>query len=170
MDKIFFDSWESLVRTFTISIFAYIGLVLMLRTVGNKTLTQLNAFDFLVNVAIGSTLATVILNKNVALVDGLLAFGMLILLQTAISYLSKHSEKFSQLVKTEPVLLFYNGSFVKESMQKHYVLKSELFQVIRSEGFGSFDEVSAIVLETNGKFSVIQKRQSGGATALDNLK
>src|SRR5690606_19133815 len=77
MEKIFFDSWESIIRTSILSVAAYVGLVLILRTAGNRPLTQLNAFDFIVNVAIGSTLATVMLNKNVALADGLLAFVML---------------------------------------------------------------------------------------------
>ena len=44
-------------------------------------MSQLNAFDFIVTVGLGSTLATVILSKYVAIVDGVLALPLLIGLQ-----------------------------------------------------------------------------------------
>ena len=72
MQNIFFDSWESMVRTVVITILAYVVLVFLLRSSGKRTLSKMNAFDFIVTVALGSTLATVMLNKNVALADGVL--------------------------------------------------------------------------------------------------
>lgn len=160
MEKIFFDSWESIIRTSILSVAAYVGLVLILRAAGNRPLTQLNAFDFIVNVAIGSTLATVMLNKNVALADGLLAFVMLIGLQLILSYLSRKSTMFNKAVKTQSVLVFYNGEFLKEEMNKNLLTQDELLQAIRAEGVGNLEEVKAIVLETNGRFSVLKKENA----------
>lgn len=45
----------------------------------------MNAFDLIVTVALGSTLATVILSKDIALAEGVLALGLLILLQFMIT-------------------------------------------------------------------------------------
>ncbi|MDQ3844263.1 MAG: DUF421 domain-containing protein, partial [Bacteroidota bacterium] len=70
MKNIFFDSWESIIRTIVITVLAYALLIFLLRTSGKRTLSKMNAFDFIVTVALGSTLATVMLNKNVALIDG----------------------------------------------------------------------------------------------------
>lgn len=156
MEKIFFDSWDSIIRTAIISVLAYVGLVLMLRVAGNRPLTQLNAFDFIVNVAIGSTLATVMLNKDVVLADGLLTFAMLIGLQLAISYFNRNSSAFSKAIKTSSVLLFYNGEFLDDALKKHLLSQEELLQAVRSQGISSLDQVKAIILETNGKFSVIK--------------
>ncbi|MBD0377567.1 MAG: DUF421 domain-containing protein, partial [Flavisolibacter sp.] len=72
MKNIFFDSWESIIRTIIITVLAYALLIFLLRTSGKRTLSKMNAFDFIVTVALGSTLATVMLNKNVALIDGVL--------------------------------------------------------------------------------------------------
>ena len=47
---------------------------------GKRTLTRMNAFDLVVTVALGPTLATVLLTKSVALADGLAAFALLIFL------------------------------------------------------------------------------------------
>lgn len=170
MDKIFFDSWDSIARTAIISVVAYVGLVLMLRVAGNRPLTQLNAFDFIVNVAIGSTLATVMLNKDVVLADGLLTFAMLIGLQLAISYLSRRSSTFNKAIKTSSVLLFYNGEFLESEMKKHFLSKDELLQAVRSQGIGSLEQVKAIILETNGKFSVIKNDSEGIESVFNDIK
>ena len=63
-------------------------LLLLLRVSGKRTLTRMNAFDLVVTVALGSTLATVLLTKSVALADGLVAFAVLILLQYGLTWLS----------------------------------------------------------------------------------
>lgn len=86
MTKIFFDNWESLYRTFFITIMAYFALIFLLRISGKRSLSKMNAFDFIITVALGSTLATVLLNKSVALADGVLAFALLIGLQYIITF------------------------------------------------------------------------------------
>lgn len=169
MEKLFFDSWESIARTLVIGIFSYIGLILMLRLIGNRTLSQLNAFDLIVTVALGSTLATVILNKNVALADGLLALAMLIGLQLGISLLSVHIKRSRKLIKTEPFLLFFRGSYLKDALVRHRITEDEILQVARSSGIANLEDVEAIVLETNGQFSVIKKGSEGGPSTLENV-
>jgi uncharacterized membrane protein YcaP (DUF421 family) len=88
MENIFFDSWQSLSRSFFVTILAYAGMILFLRVSGKRTLTKMNAFDFIITVALGSALANVALNKDVALADGLLVFALLIFLQFFITWLS----------------------------------------------------------------------------------
>jgi uncharacterized membrane protein YcaP (DUF421 family) len=58
MEKIFFNVWESIVRTLVIGVLAYAILILQLRISGKRTLSKMNAFDFIVTIALGSTLAT----------------------------------------------------------------------------------------------------------------
>ena len=53
-----FDSWSDVVRVVSIGAAAYATLVAMLRISGKRTLAKLNAFDLIVTVALGSTLAT----------------------------------------------------------------------------------------------------------------
>ena len=63
-------------------------MVLVLRIADKRSLTKLNAFDLVVIVALGSTLATVLLSKDVALGEGVLAFATLASLQWLISRIS----------------------------------------------------------------------------------
>ncbi len=62
----FYDTIAGLTRILVVTPLAYIWLIAVLRVTGKRTLAQLNAFDFVVTVALGSTLATVVLNRSVA--------------------------------------------------------------------------------------------------------
>lgn len=151
----FFDSWAGLGRVLVVGVLAYAALVLLLRISGKRTLTKMNAFDLVVTVALGSTLATVLLSKSVALAEGLLALGLLILLQYAITWLSVRSPGFQAIVKAQPTLLVYRGDFVQAAMVQQRVTREEVMAVLRTQGHKQLDGVFAVVLETDGSFSVV---------------
>jgi uncharacterized membrane protein YcaP (DUF421 family) len=166
MTDFFFDSWTSLLRTFAITVLAYIGLIFLLRVSGKRTLSKMNAFDFVVTIALGSTLATVALNKSVPLADGLLAFFLLIFLQFSITWLSVRYRLVSKLVKATPALLVYKGSMLEETMKKERVHPEEIYAIVREKGLSDLSQAYAVVLETDGSLSVIKRPLAEGADAL----
>ena len=156
MDNIFFSSWQSLVRIAVVSLLAYVMLVFLLRVSGKRTLSKMNAFDFVVTIALGSTLATVILNKSVALLEGVLAFLLLIFFQFVITWLSARSKAVSHLVKSQPSLLLYRGKMLPDMMRRERIDEDEIHAIIREKGLASYKDVDAVVLETDGSLTVIQ--------------
>ena len=56
-----FDSVSGMFRVVIVGTLPYVALVALLCTSGNRTLSTMNAFDFVVTVALGSTLATILL-------------------------------------------------------------------------------------------------------------
>lgn len=93
--------------------------MLWLRISGKRTLSKWNAFDFVVTIALGSTLATVLLSKQVALAEGVLAFALLIALQFAITSLSVRSSVVRRLIKAEPTFLLAQGQFLHRAMKQN---------------------------------------------------
>lgn len=170
MDKIFFDNWESIFRTLIISVLAYVALIFLLRISGKRTLSKMNAFDFIVTIALGSTLATVLLNKDVALADGVLAFAVLISLQYVITYFSARSRRVSNLVKSTPTLLVYKGEMLGRAMKKERIAKDEIYAIVREKGFSSLEQIDAIVLETDGSLTLIKQVQDMGNPTMAPLK
>ena len=71
VSAMWFGSWDGLVRVVVGGVAAYAFLVALLRVSGKRTLSKLNAFDLVVTVALGSTLATVLLSKDVPVVEGM---------------------------------------------------------------------------------------------------
>lgn len=68
--RMLFQGWAGLLRTLAVGVLAYSALVVVLRVSGKRTLSKMNAFDFVVTVALGSTLASTLLSKGVALAEG----------------------------------------------------------------------------------------------------
>lgn len=153
--RMFYNDWMSLIRVLIVGTLAYIGLVLLQRVTGKRTLSKMNAFDLIVTVALGSALANVLLSKGVALVEGLLAFALLMGLQYAVTWLSVKSQTISRLVKSEPKMLLYKGDMLRDSMRRERVVEAEILQALRSSGIMSVSDVEAVVLEADGSFSVI---------------
>jgi uncharacterized membrane protein YcaP (DUF421 family) len=151
----FFESWFSLFRVIVVGTAAYAVLVVFIRLFGKRTLSKMNAFDFVVTVALGSTLATVLLSKDVVLLDGLVALFLLCGLQFVVAYLSVRSRWVETMVKSEPTLLLYRGQFLDDAMRRERITKDEVMAALRSQGVGDVSFAEAAVLESDGSVSVM---------------
>ena len=166
----FFDDWFGLVRILIVGVLAYIALIIFLRVSGKRTLSKWNAFDFVVTIALGSTLASVTISKDVVLIEGVIAFALLIGLQFVITRLSVRFNSIKKVVKAEPTLLFDKGEFLNEAMRRQRVTESEIRAAIRSNGLAAIEDAEAVVLETDGTFSVVKKSANDSRTALKDVK
>lgn len=159
------DSWAVVLRVVVVGVLAYASLVLFLRISGKRTLTKLNAFDLVVTVALGSTLATVLLNRNVSLIEGVAAFAVLLALQFGITWLSVRWPAFDGLVKSEPSMLLHQGRFLDGTMKRQRVTRPEVLSALRSAGVARIEDARAVVLETDGSLSVIPATAAAGSPA-----
>ncbi|MGV3656827.1 MAG: DUF421 domain-containing protein [Chitinophagaceae bacterium] len=170
MESIFFDSWQSIIRTLVITILAYMALLVLLRSFGKRSLSKMNAFDFIITIALGSTMATVSLTKNVALADGVLAFLLLLGLQFSITWLSVRNKTVKGLVTSTPALLYYKGQLLHSVMKKERITIEEVNAKVREHGYSSLKEVEVVVLETTGDITIIKQADESGQSALQNVK
>lgn len=160
----FFDNVGGLLRVVVVGVLAYSFLIVSLRVSGKRTLSKMNAFDMVVTVALGSTLASVITSNQIALAEGMLALALLVGLQYAIAWLSVRSDTISQLVKAEPTLLYYRGAFLRDQMRRERVVEAEVRQAMRIQGVASAADIRAVILETDGTFSVVSESQHDPTT------
>lgn len=166
----FFDDIHGLLRVAAVTLLAYSAMILVLRIVGKRALAKLNAFDLVVTVALGSTLATVLLSKDVALAEGVLAFAALALLQWVVSRVSISSTWFRELVRAEPRLLLENGVYRHDAMASERVTVGEIDAAVRNAGHGRLESIAAVVLETDGSISVIAAAGDDELTALRSVR
>lgn len=109
MAQFVFSDAAALARTVLIGIAAYAALIAILRVSGKRTLSKMNAFDFVVTVALGSTLATILVDTSVTLAQGALALALLVALQFAITWTSVRVAWVRRIVTGEPALLARHG-------------------------------------------------------------
>ena len=110
----FFDSWSDVGRVAALGAGAYLVLVIGLRISGKRTLAKLNAYDLVVTVALGSTLATILLSTDVSLIDGVTAFAVLILAQFCVAWLATRVRVLRRATRSDPALLLLDGHLLDD--------------------------------------------------------
>lgn len=148
---------------------AYLLVIALLRASGKRTLSKMNAFDFIVTVALGSTLATVVLDEQVSLLEGAAALAVLIFGQFVITFLSSRSSIFMSLVKAEPTLVYHQGEFLGRVLNRERVTEEEVLAAARRAGHPSLQSVRSVVLESDGTFSVITSDAPLGSEDIPNV-
>lgn len=151
----FFDDWTTLGEIVVLTVLVYTALVVVLRMTGKRTTSKMNSFDWVVTVALGSMVSTVILVDEVPLVEGVAGITALVLMQYTVAFGAVRIPWFQSLVKASPRLLYYRGEFNDETMRRERLTREEVLASVRTQGYTSMDEVSAVVLETNADLSIL---------------
>lgn len=170
MDVVYFyGGWWPLVRILVVGTLAYVSLVILLRISGARALSQLNAFDFIITIALGASFGRLLTARTVALAEALTVFALLVGLQALIAWWRARSTRFTRIVSSPPVLLYLRGEFFDDRLEATRLRRGALEAALRQRGLGTFDAVEAIVLETDGTFSIIESDKSGDLEALGEV-
>ncbi len=165
-----FDSWSDVLRVLLVGPASYLAVVVVLRASGKRTLSKLNAFDLVVTVALGSTLATIFLSKDVSWSEGVAALAVLALLQLVVAVLTSRVPAARRLVTAGPTLLLQDGRMIDPALRDARLTEAEVRQAIRGSGAGDVSTVAAVVLESDGSLSVISADRVGDLSALADLR
>jgi uncharacterized membrane protein YcaP (DUF421 family) len=166
----FFDGWYLVGRTATLSFLGFVALFTMLRISGKRTLSELNVFDFVFVVCIGSVFAATIIEKDVTLVEGIVALGILIVIQVFLAKLAAYSKIAERIINGRPTRLLTDGKYLHNAMRKQRVTEEEVRAAIRAEGVTRVEDVDAVVLENDGSLTVAWNSKRPGRSALVDAK
>lgn len=164
MDQpVFFDGWSNIISTSILAPLVYLSIILFIRLSGKRSTSQMNNFDWIVTVAMGSLVGSALVLEDVTLAESLFAIGLLMLLQYLFTFGATHFRWVEKLIKSEPRLLYDNG-YRKEAMQKERITESEILAAMREDGIARIEDVRFVVLETDASFSVIGRDAVSDAT------
>jgi len=155
--KWWFSSWLELSQIAIGSAFFFVLIVALVRLLGKRTTSQMNNFDWIISITVGSLAASGILLKDVVMADAFTAIIILAALQYATTKLVLRSDAVASLVKAQPTLLTHRGSFLKDAMETERVSENEIMAVLRSHGMRNVEDANWVILETNGEMTVIPK-------------
>ena len=171
MNDLFFDEATVLLRTLAVGVPAYVALIVFLRFAGKRILSKMNAFDLVVTISLGSTLATILLSRTVSLLQGVLALALLIALQFTITWSSVRAPWVRRWTTGEPTVLLHCGTMRPAELRRVRVAEDEVLAALRGAGLSTVEQAEAVVLETDGSFSVIPRTGTspGGRSTLEGL-
>ena len=157
-------------RTAALTTVGFLGMIVMLRMSGKRTLSKMNVFDFVFVVAIGSLLAATIIEKDVTLSEWFVSVTILLFIQFALAKIACYSKTAERIINGEPALLLAKGEFIHKSMRKHRITEEEVRAAIREKGVNRVEDVDAVVLENDGNLTVAWEGHGPGHSSLVDAK
>lgn len=138
----------------------YAGTILLIRLSGKRSTSQMNNFDWVVTVAMGSITGSGIILDNVEVGEALLAVASLLGFQWLLTAGILRHEWLASLVKAEPTLLVDDGRFLDHAMRRERITRQEVLSSVRHKGYASLEDVRCVILEPDADFSVIPRETS----------
>ena len=151
------------------AIAVYFAVVVMVRLSGKRTTGELNSFDWIITVVVGSLMASGILLDNVLLLDAIIAMVVIALCQWIVTFAVTRTRLASRVIKAEPALMLHEGKMLRKTMKHARISEEEVRMALRENGIVDLDGAQWVVLETNGQLSVIP-RQDASFTGCDAME
>ncbi|MBY0754120.1 DUF421 domain-containing protein [Clostridium sardiniense] len=156
-----------LISTIIKSILIYILALILSKLIGIKIISQINFFDFIVGISIGSMIAKIIIDKDHVVFSGLVALIMFTLLTIATSYLNLKSYTARSIINAKTLILVENGRIIDKNIKKLRITINELMMKLREKDVFSLEDVQFAIMESNGKLSVLIKADKKPVTPYD---
>ncbi|PAP76357.1 DUF421 domain-containing protein [Rubrivirga marina] len=157
----FFSGWDAVARVAVCAPVVYALVIAAVRVSGKRATSQMNNFDWIVTVAIGSIVGSAVVLESVPLASALVAIGMLLGLQFAVTASSARWAGVRRAVQAAPTVLLYRGAFQDAALRTERVTRQEVMAAIREAGLPGPDAVHAVVLETDASMSVLPASEDG---------
>lgn len=146
------------------SLFAFSFLFLLTRLLGKKQLAQMNFFDYVVGISIGSLAAVTAIDKNITILSGVTGLIAFTALPFLLDVLSQKSYRFRQFSSGHPRVLIYNGKILEDNVKKEKMAIDDLMVQLRNKGAFRLSDVEFAVMEENGSLSVMKKADAEPVT------
>lgn len=162
-------SWNDVADTFVSAILFYVLIVALVRIMGKRSTSQLNNFDWIINITVGSLAASGILLDDVTAIRAAVAILVIMGLQFALTWGVLRWKRLADLVKARPTMLVQQGDFLRQGMRKCRVSEHEIEAALREHGIVDLGQAQWVILETDGRITVIERGREG-SSCTDELR
>jgi len=169
MEKFIFDNQDNLIRIAFTAPIIYTVVILGIRLVGKRSTSQMNSFDWIVTVAVGSLVSSTIILKSISLLEGTFSIFLLLVMQFILTKILVYSTNLQRVIRATPQLLVFEGKYLEENLSSERVVKGEILSAIRHRGIQNISDVHAVVLETDSTFSVIKSCDDNDCFTLQDV-
>lgn len=132
-------------------------LFILAKVIGNKQMSQINMFDYINSITIGSIAAEMATSDDenflVPLI-GMIIYGLAAVL---ISILSEKSLKMRRLFSGNTIILMDDNKIYMKNLKKARIELSELLVQFRLNGYFDISQIHSAYLESNGRVSMMPK-------------
>lgn len=148
------------------SVGSFATLFLIAKLIGHKQIAQLDFFDYITGITIGSIAAEMAteLEDPWKPLTAMVIYGGISLLLSVISNKSSRARRY--LIGT-PVILMDHGKLYRENLKKARLDLNEFLVMCRQQGYFDLTSIETAVFEYNGKLTILPVSDQRPATPND---
>ena len=142
------------------AVFLFCFVYLLTRIIGRRELSSMEPFDLILLIVIGDAIQQGLTQDDYSVTGALIVVGTFAILQVLISFVSYRFPPMRPVLEGEPIVIVQDGKPIERNMKRERITVEEVMVEARLQQVASMDDIAWAVLETNGKVSVIPKRQA----------
>lgn len=143
-----------IIKVILMSIFSIIELFLLTKVIGNRQMSELNMFDYVNGITIGSIAAEMATSLEDDIKAPAIAMAVYALFTVLISYISSRSVNARRILVGTSIILFKNDTLYKQNLKTAKIDINELITQLRINGYFDLSQIDTVILEENGKISI----------------
>src|SRR4051794_34912159 len=136
-----FDLHLSLGEKVIRAVVIYLFLVIALRLVGKRELSQLNTLDFVVLLAVANAVQNGLIGADDSVTGAVLGAVTLFAVDGALAYVLFRQVRLRRLVEGTPTVLIDRGDVIEKALRQEELTRADLLAALQSSGATTFDDV-----------------------------
>lgn len=156
-----------LVKIALLSLGSLVVLFILTKLMGNREISQLSMFDYIVSITIGSIAAEMSTALEDDFMQPLVAMVIYAVISVIISIVSNKSLKIRRMIYGNSLILLDNGELYRKNFKKAKLDLNEFLTQCRTNGFFNLNDIQTAILETSGKISFLPKSSKRPANPSD---
>lgn len=154
---------EILIRSLSL----LIALFFITKMLGKKQMSQLDIFQYITGIVIGSIVATHVTDLTTQFEYALIALLVWFLVPLGLEYIAIKSKRVRDFTQGKGTVFIQNGKIMEENLKKERYTTDDLLEELRNNNMYQAADVEFAVLEPTGKVNVLPKKENQLVTLKD---
>ena len=156
----------NLLKVVFTAILSVVALFIVTKLMGHKQVAQLDFFDYVSGITIGSIGAELATELEEPL-QPLIALAIYCVASISLSLLTHKLPRARKYINGTPTILLQGGKLYRKNLKKAKLDLSEFLLLCREQGYFDLAEIQTAVFEHNGKLSILPKAANRPVTPMD---
>lgn len=158
---------QEILYIIVLSLGSLAAIFVLTKLMGYRQMSQMSMFDYITGITIGSIAAEMATSLEESFVQPLTAMVVYALATAGLAWLSSKSIQARRILEGKPLVLLNNGELYLKNLKHAKVDLNEFLVQCRVNGYFDLSKVQTVILEGNGKFSILPKVSDRPATPSD---
>ena len=145
-----------IIKVILTSLLSAVALFIIAKIMGHKQMSQLDLFDYVTGITIGSIAAELATEMEEPW-KPLIAMIVYAVITVVLTLLTSKLPKIRKFVNGTPTIILNSGKIYRKNMKKAKMDLSEFMVLCRQEGYFNLNDIQTAIFEYNGRLTILPK-------------